>query len=339
MHLLSRSSGKSHLLSQLCLSTQLSSSPGGTIYLYTEGRANNVRLGDLAIGMYERVINDLLPPVERYQSLKERWKLMGEEMTLTELCSNVTLLEIDGLEELEDALDFLVPKKIEESLSTAQIQSSSSSNLSKIHPIRLICIDSIGALFRVSFGSKSSELAERKRKSIDLGIKLSTLAAHYHLAVVLANQVSDVMSKRPLQRSHPSSSSPSPSLGQSSSPSSSPSDSLAINLPYPHLTADSATRWTSGQNRDLPKKAMIGPVWTDNLSVRIMLSKTGEVVDEEGEVVNSEKMSELARVQELRTLRKMTCVFAPWAKEGSVKYVIEKYRVVSWDDIDRHGRI
>lgn len=62
------------------------------------------------------------------------------------------------------------------------------------HPVKLVIIDSVAALFRVEYGMHQA--IERARLLRDIGHRLKMLSEEHQTAVVCVNQVSPVMHAR-----------------------------------------------------------------------------------------------------------------------------------------------
>ena len=123
------------------------------------------------------------------------------------------------------------------------------------HPLRLLVLDSISALFHTSTKTTSKTLFERSRELADVALMLHHLASMYHLAIVVINEVNSVF-----ERVHSSSS----------------------NLPqHPGLDQvlySEQSRWFS-RSDSLPcegfKEAGLGLVWASQVGVRVLMTRTG----------------------------------------------------------------
>ncbi|VFQ98047.1 unnamed protein product [Cuscuta campestris] len=111
-------------------------------------------------------------------------------------------------------------------------------------PIRLVVIDSIGALFRHEFDNKPLELKQRSDIFFKISGKLKEQACRFGLAVVVINQVVDVVNA---------------------------SESIRI--------GNSASLYTSGRN----VSAVLGLSWANCVNTRLFMSKHEERVGEDGD--------------------------------------------------------
>ena len=178
-------------------------------------------------------------------------------------------------------------------------------------PIRLLVLDSITALLRGSetaFSSSSAGLTARSRFLCSTADRLKALAVEYNLAVLVINQVSDVIDRRGMtsvtakdqdededdndddtggMRPPPMSGnggfggssqvqrgSQHPSSSQSQ-PGLTHSQAWATTGPDPPMLYATQSKWFSGQSSARTKEAALGVVWANAINVRLMLSRTG----------------------------------------------------------------
>ncbi|CAH9098810.1 unnamed protein product [Cuscuta europaea] len=110
------------------------------------------------------------------------------------------------------------------------------------YPIRLVVIDSIAALFRYEFDNKPLELKQRSDTFFKISSKLKEQAYKFGLAVVVINQVVDVVNA---------------------------AESIRI--------GNSASLYTSGRN----VSAVLGLSWANCVNTRLFMSKHEERVGED----------------------------------------------------------
>jgi DNA repair protein RAD57 len=161
-------------------------------------------------------------------------------------------------------------------------------------PIRLLIVDSIAALIRGAdhaYGNTNrAGLAARSKYLCSVSDKLKALALEFNLAVVVVNQVSDVIERtvpstnyRPIRPAAGGvTATPILRHGYSASQHSSqaPPSTPMLSQFYtdgaaPPMLYATQSRWFSGQTETLVKEASLGIVWANAINVRVMLSRTG----------------------------------------------------------------
>jgi DNA repair protein RAD57 len=308
-------SGKSHLGLQLCVTSQLPTNEltesGGAILLTSERKVSFSRLEELA--------RHILASHQEHDP--ERAAL-----TARALLDNVHTMHITEVDGLEHALAYILPAML------ARIAANT-----KRLPVRLLVIDSIGALFRSSFDANHSGLTQRSKMLCLIADKLKVLAEVHDMAVVVINQVTDVFN-------HPSSAAPrvESSNIQAETESSnqqypSTPPELDNNPPeQPTMTYKVQSRYFSGQSYSYPKEASLGLVWANAVNVRLMLSRTGRrrLLDPEDlgrkrvklAVYDKERRVEEGTTEEetfeSTLIRRMHLVFSPFARQDMLDYVI-----------------
>lgn len=155
-------SGKTQLSLQLLLCAQLPLSLGGllssSLYLHSE-----------------------LPyPFRRFEQLSKAFYLSYPQVfeSYKCVCDNVLVQELHSAEHL-----FEVLLKLDSTLAESH----------KKMPIKLIVIDSIAALFRSEFENTPFDLRRRSSLFFKISSKLKLVAKRYEVAVLVTNQVVDVM--------------------------------------------------------------------------------------------------------------------------------------------------
>lgn len=126
---------------------------------------------------------------------------------------------------------------------------------SETHPLRLLVLDSISALFHTNIKTTSKTLFERSRELTDVALLLHHSASMYHLAIVVINEVNSVFAR---------------------------ADFSSSNLSrYPNLNQvfyTEQSRWFS-RGDSLPcegyKEACLGLVWASQVGVRVLMTRTG----------------------------------------------------------------
>lgn len=118
-----------------------------------------------------------------------------------------------------------------------------------IKPVKLVVIDALAELFHDAQKTTTATLVERSQRIAEIGSILHTLAAEYHIAIVVLNEVLDVFKK---DRYY--------------------SDDK-MNLSY-----SEQSRWFS-RGDSVPgedgKEACLGLTWANQVNARIILSRTG----------------------------------------------------------------
>ncbi|XP_027349913.1 DNA repair protein XRCC3 homolog [Abrus precatorius] len=154
-------SGKTQLCLQLVLSAQLPPSGGGlsasSIYIHTE-----------------------FPfPFRRLRQLSRAFRSSHPNLSCSDPCDRVFLRAVHSADELVD----LIP-----TIETFLLHSRS-----QWRPVRVVVIDSIAALFRSDFENTGWDLRRRSSLFFKISGGLRWLAKKYGLAVVVTNQVVDLI--------------------------------------------------------------------------------------------------------------------------------------------------
>lgn len=161
------SSGKTNLCLQIACTVQLAPHlggvDGGAIFLSSEGTLPSRRLVQLAT----------------------HFASLDTTITATRFLDNVHVETAPDADTLVALLTYHVPTAIERINHDPDLL-----------PIRLVIVDSIAAPFRSAHETGSNGFAQRAKELAEIGDALKTLAARYHLAVVVVNQVSDVWDAR-----------------------------------------------------------------------------------------------------------------------------------------------
>jgi RecA/RadA recombinase len=165
------SSGKTNLCLQLACTVQLplplGGVHGGALFLSSEGTLPSRRLVQLA---------------SHFATLTSTYA-----RTAKQFLDNVHVETAPDADTLVALLTYHVPTAID------RINYNSDPALL---PIRLLIVDSIAAPFRSAHETGSNGFAQRAKEFAEIGDALKALAARYHLAVVVVNQVSDVWDAR-----------------------------------------------------------------------------------------------------------------------------------------------
>lgn len=151
-------------------------------------------------------------------------------------------------------------------------------------PVRLIVIDSIAALFRSDFDNTPVELKKRSSLFFKISSKLKALAKRFNLAVLVTNQVVDLVG---------------------------PNDGIN-GLRIGNL----GCLYASGR-RICPA---LGLAWANCVNSRLFLSMNEEVIHEENGQLNGESSDFVCKQKR----RKLYVVFAPHLAESSCEFVITR---------------
>jgi DNA repair protein RAD57 len=316
-------SGKSHLGLQLCVAGQLPTSsaellPSGAILLTSERKVSFSRLEELA-----RHIDTQTDP-------------KAAKLAAKTLLDNVHTLHITEVDGLDHALAYIIPAMI----SRISAKSGRDGSL----PIRLLVIDSIGALFRSSFETGFSGLTQRSRMLCLIADKLKLLAETQNMAIVVINQVTDVFQFSSGPSNVPSRpESPSPVITHQSGSTVQDGSNNTLEEPTPTDVPDQPTmtykrqsRYFSGQSQSYPKEASLGLVWANAVNVRIMLSRTGRRRLLDPEDLGRKRVRLAAYDREVQheqgvvsedtfeptLIRRMHLVFSPFARQDMLDYAI-----------------
>ncbi|KAG2146951.1 P-loop containing nucleoside triphosphate hydrolase protein [Suillus bovinus] len=211
------------------------------------------------------------------------------------LCSfaNIQHASVPTIEKLIFVLSKSLPQYI-----SANDQNSPSSR-----PLKLIVIDAIAELFHTSKRTTTQFLVERSRRLSEIGMLLHSLASKHQIAVLVLNEVSDTIDR-----------------------DTAPLDSGQIGY-------KDQFRWFGragsilGEDR---KEATLGLVWSNQLNVRIFLSRTGR----RRYLEESERPTKLQRSisvtssndsagnQQPVLIRRLTVVFSSVCDPASCDYVV-----------------
>lgn len=252
------------------------------------------------------------------------------------LLDNVHTLHITEVDGLDHALAYIIPAMI----SRISAQGNPNGSL----PIRLLVIDSIGALFRSSFETGFTGLTQRSRMLCLIADKLKLLAETQNMAIVVINQVTDVFqfsSGIPMIPSRPDS----PSQHNPHPTSPNVQDGLANSQEevartetpeQPTMTYKRQSRYFSGQSQSYSKEASLGLVWANAVNVRIMLSRTGRRRLLDPDDLGRKRVRLAAYDREIQheqgvaendtfeptLIRRMHLVFSPFSRQDMLDYVI-----------------
>lgn len=180
-------------------------------------------------------------------------------------------------------------------------------------PLKLLIIDSLGALFHSAEKPTSQSLFERSKALTELSCSLHKIAARHQIAVVIINEVTDVFDHYA-------------GLDETES-----DDVLYRNQ----------ARWfgcahtVPGEDK---KEAGLGLVWANQVNVRIMMSRTGRrryMANDEGNSkrrrIEDDKPSNLEGARERRQqnsaeqptlVRRLTVIFSSVSLPASVDYIV-----------------
>ncbi|KAL5771630.1 hypothetical protein ACOSP7_015784 [Xanthoceras sorbifolium] len=243
-------SGKTQLCLQLSLSAQLPASSGGlsasSLYLHTEFPFPIRRLHELSTNFRSsNPCNDHNP------------------------CDNIF---VQGVYTVDHLLD-LMPR-----------MESFIENSKSRFPIRLIVIDSIAALFRSDFENTPGDLKKRSSLFFKISGKLKAMATGFGLAVVVTNQVVDLVGP----------------------------DEGINGLRVGNL----GCLYSSGR-RVCPA---LGLAWANCVNSRLFLARDDEFVSQENQLVNGDGGDFVSR----RTRRWIHVVFAPHLPISSCEFEIRR---------------
>jgi Rad51 len=178
-------------------------------------------------------------PTSRLLEMAQEW----QELVTPDTCNleNVHTRSTTSIPELRHILSHAIPSLIQ------NLSSTSSS-----HPLHLLVLDSISALFRTNTKTTSKTLFERSRELIDVALMLHHLASTYHLVVLVINEVNSVFKRV-----------------DSPSPNSPGGDQVLYS---------EQSRWFS-RGDSLPsegyREAGLGLVWASQVGLRVLMTRTG----------------------------------------------------------------
>lgn len=185
----------------------------------------------------------------------------------------------------------------------------------RIVPVKLIVIDVLTDLFNEDGKTTTSQLAERSRSLGEISAALHTLAAQYHLAVVVLNHVVDVFEY-----------------------------TAARGTAHELVYAEQAKLFSSGNSiaAEQRKKAALGLVWANQVNARIMLTRTNRRRMIEGAAVKRPRMSEgpgrppidVAADDDI-LIRRLSILFSSVSPPSSADFIVTPRGVeLLPDDID-----
>ena len=277
---------------------------------------------------------------------------------------NIYFIKGQDIETLIHLLDYQLPHSID----TIRAQSLATPTTL---PIKLIILDSIAAPFRVAHETNNGGFIQRSKDMGAVIDKLKRLAGENGCAVVVVNQVSDVFEERAGPRifggtidpfedeSAPSPSTSSPALAPPPAHAP-PSRRVSRNLPHiayslpPSLYNKYQNPHFSGQSATHGSQAALGYSWSNLVSSRIMLERTGRrrmirqpkrsnpnfsqgIADAvEGGQVNGyagEEGDEEEGEEEEVLVRKMSMIFSPYAPRGEVDFITEEGGIRSYGSV------
>lgn len=195
-----------------------------------------------------------------------------------------------------DKLIFVLSKSLPQYIY-ANDQNSSS------RPLKLIVIDAIAELFHTSKRTTTQFLVERSRRLSEIGTLLHSLASKHQIAVLVLNEVSDTIDRDPA-----------------------PLDSGQIGY-------RDQFRWFGRADSVLgegKKEATLGLVWSNQLNVRIFLSRTGrrrflEPSERPRKIqksISATSSNDSAGDQEAVLIRRLTVVFSSVCDPASCDYMV-----------------
>lgn len=157
--------GKTQICLQACLSCQLpykfGGAEGSSIYINTHGPFPSNRLKQVAEKMGQ-AYNFKGNPLDNV--IVKKVETMDELITVTERLASI----VDGYNE-------------------------------RGRVIRLLVVDSVASLCRCEYGHKPADLRQRSNALVTLAMRLKEIASQRCLAVLLTNQVSDVVFSKPFR--------------------------------------------------------------------------------------------------------------------------------------------
>ncbi|KAF8510212.1 Rad51-domain-containing protein, partial [Hysterangium stoloniferum] len=269
-------SGKTQLALQVSLLTQLSRTTGGvsgsTCYLTINGNLPTTRLLEISQK------HDLM-------------KCQDSDI------SHIHTRSISSVPELRHVLKHGVPIMVE--------------NLSKPAsglPLRLLVLDSLGALFRPDVKTTSKTLFERSQELGEMASIIHSLASTYHLAILVINEVNPVFER----------------LDASVRFGDDDTDRV--------LYADQA-RWfsrASNTPNEDSTEAALGLVWANQIGLRVLLTRTGrrryilEPNTEGNGHLKYSKDNRLAssKIDEATLVRRCSVIFSNVAAPCSIDFIV-----------------
>lgn len=318
------SSGKTCMSLQLSLNVQLpymlGGLQGGCIYLCTESAFPSNRLYELATGLSSRLKTT---SIDENRTSQAEIQHLIQHLNVSHFMENIHLLRAHDPQTLIHTIHYSLPAFLQQQ-NRIRVQDTQNSN-----PIKLIVLDSIAAIFRADLDqARSNEngiwkdtklrMTERAAEMNQVADGLKFLADRYRLAVVIVNQVSDVMDMtssylhavRPTdaiglnhawntsgiivpaistnpaeagQRLSLESPTPSSSNQSTTTPTTSSSTPTNIDLDGPSAIPldyhQQAAHFTGQRVTNNRKEAALGLVWANAINIRIMLSRSNVFLD------------------------------------------------------------
>jgi Rad51 len=240
--------------------------------------------------------NGILPTPRLFEIAQEHKIVTPETCNL----DNVHTRSMSSISELRHVLSQGMPNLIQ------QLSSPPSS-----HPLRLLVLDSMSALFHTNVKTTSKTLFERSRELTDIALMLHHLASTHHLAILVINEVNSVFERD----------SPSPELPQTSG--------------VDHVLYSEQARWYS-RGDSLPsegyKEASLGLVWASQIGLRVLMTRTGRrkhlVGDDTKRQRNSSTVGRSVLGQEYLAgdeallIRRLSIIFSSFSPPGSIDFII-----------------
>jgi len=185
-------------------------------------------------------------------------------------------------------------------------------------PLGIIVLDSMGALFRSDTKTSSTTLFERSRDLIEIVMMLHHLASTANIAVLIINEVNSVF-ERPIID---------------------PRDMDSDQLFY-----SEQARWFSKSDSvagEGLKEAGLGLVWTNQVGIRIMMTRTGRRkylgtgnpdakrrhLDSTGRDENGQE----ADGEEATLIRRISVIFSSFSPAASMDFVVTRSGIMSLAD-------
>lgn len=188
-------------------------------------------------------------------------------------------------------------------------------------PVKLIVIDALAELFHTDTTTSFASLNERSRNLAEIATLLHALASTHRLAVVVLNEVTDVIDRGPAPDARP------------------------------HEVAYREQVRLFGRGDSVPgedaKEAALGLVWANQVNARIMLSRTKRMRHLDEREAHAVKRPRLGADGDVGTgrvampgqdgeqpvrLRRLTVVFNSVAPPGSLDYIITPGGIIALPD-------
>jgi archaellum biogenesis ATPase FlaH len=209
------SSGKTQLALQLCLTAQHPKSRGGlggsAVYISSEG--------PFPMARFSQIVN--IYPESRRQELND----------------NLFVHRVNDSEEQYRVLAYVLPAILE-------------NNKHKEHPVRIIVIDSISAIYRGERPPAGRGRFNKMSEICDIGSRLKKMASKYNVAIVAINQVSDT-------------------FAQNNS-----TDHLENWMDFKLINVDEKNHMIGLYIESLLKKPVLGLSWSNSVNTRIRLARS-----------------------------------------------------------------